>query len=67
MVVLASVTQKLHQAATDISLKLATDGILTIEDVDRVASTQLGFTLCLAASSFNGLPDKKKGVIKTSR
>ena len=56
MVALASITQ----IATALGPGLASEMILKLEGVDGAASTQVGHALCLAASSFNGLSDKRR-------
>ena len=60
MVALALVRQWLQQAATELGEDLTADTVLTLEEEDGPASTQMGHALRLTASTFNSLSEKQR-------
>ena len=60
MLALASVQQRLQQAATEQGDNHATDIVLALEELDGPASTCLGHALRLVVSSPNSLLEKRR-------
>ena len=65
MLALASVRLRLQQAAIDLGQEMATEVVLVIQEMDGVASTQLGHALHLADISFNSLSKERRGPCPT--
>ena len=61
MVALASVTQKLQQAATELGKDIITDIVLALEEFDGPASTHLSYALRLCYFFQLLIREEKKG------
>ena len=60
IIALASVKQRLQQAATDLRQEMATEVVLAIEELDGAASTCFEHALHLAATLSNSVSKKRR-------
>ena len=60
MIDLTSVRKRVQQVSMDLGPEMASEMILAIKELDGVASSRLGHTFHLVASSFHHLSEKRR-------